>query len=93
MTDITGAQRPALVESRGWDDVSDTYGVKAIPQSFLLDPNGTIIGKNLVIEALTTTLDRVLAEGHDCWLRKWADTPPFTKCDSCILQNVHQMGC
>jgi len=33
---------------KGWSaDVAKIYGVNAIPQNFLVDPNGKIIGKNL----------------------------------------------
>ena len=38
---------PNLSNLQGWDVVSDNYGVKAIPQNFLLDPEGIIIDKNL----------------------------------------------
>ncbi|WP_046242606.1 TlpA disulfide reductase family protein [Hymenobacter terrenus] len=45
----------------GWNSVAGTaYGVKAIPQSFLLDPEGKIIAKNLRGEALTAKLAEVL---------------------------------
>ena len=36
------------------------YGVKAIPQSFLIDPKGRIIAKNLRGEALAAKLAEVL---------------------------------
>jgi len=53
-----------------WTQVSDLafwknkaaelYGVKAIPQNFLLDPNGKIIGKDLRGEALANKLASIL---------------------------------
>ncbi|WP_210515433.1 TlpA disulfide reductase family protein [Hymenobacter terricola] len=53
-----------------WNHVSDlaswnsvaaaAYGVKAIPQSFLIDPKGRIIAKNLRGEALAAKLAEVL---------------------------------
>ncbi|GAB3726741.1 TlpA disulfide reductase family protein [Hymenobacter agri] len=60
------------IESDGltWNHVSDlaswnsvagaAYGVKAIPQSFLIDPQGRIIAKNLRGEALAAKLAEVL---------------------------------
>ena len=45
----------------GWQSVAGAaYGVKAIPQSFLLDPQGRIIAKNLRGEALAAKLAEVL---------------------------------
>jgi len=45
----------------GWSSVAGAaYGVKAIPQSFLLDPQGKIIAKNLRGEALAAKLAEVL---------------------------------
>ena len=44
-----------------WNSVAGAaYGVKAIPQSFLVDPQGKIIAKNLRGEALTAKLAEVL---------------------------------
>ena len=53
-----------------WTHVSDLkfwnseaaklYGIQAIPQNFLLDPNGKIIGKNLRGEDLVNKLNEVL---------------------------------
>ncbi|MEQ1625087.1 MAG: TlpA disulfide reductase family protein, partial [Sediminibacterium sp.] len=40
-----------------WDnEVSKAYGIQAIPQNYLLDADGKIIGKNLRGEALQTFL-------------------------------------
>ncbi|GAC1375736.1 MAG: TlpA disulfide reductase family protein [Hymenobacter sp.] len=45
----------------GWNSVAGAaYGVKAIPQSFLLDPQGKIIAKNLRGEALAAKLAELL---------------------------------
>jgi peroxiredoxin len=38
------------------NDVAVSYGIQAIPQNYLLDPNGVIIGKNLRGEVLQTKL-------------------------------------
>ncbi len=45
----------------GWNSVAGAaYGVKAIPQSFLIDPQGKIIAKNLRGAALAAKLAEVL---------------------------------
>ena len=41
-------------------DAAQLYGVQAIPQNFLLDPTGKIIGKNLRGEDLVNKLNEVL---------------------------------
>ncbi|MBD1392846.1 TlpA disulfide reductase family protein [Mucilaginibacter glaciei] len=41
---------------------ADTYGVRAIPQNFLLDPNGKIIGKNLRGEDLNEKLAEIFSK-------------------------------
>lgn len=51
-----------LSNVKGWDIVSETYGVKAVPQNFLIDPNGIIIDKNLEPEQLATTLNKLLTK-------------------------------
>ena len=38
------------------NEVAVSYGIQAIPQNYLLDPNGVIIGKNLRGEALQSKL-------------------------------------
>ena len=48
---------PQLSNLKGRDEVSTMYGVKAVPQNFLLDPEGVIIGKNLELTALAAELD------------------------------------
>ncbi len=47
-----GLRWPNLSNVTGWDAISTQYGVKAIPQNFLLDPEGVIIDKNVSIAAL-----------------------------------------
>lgn len=56
-----------------WPHVSDLkgfnseaallYGVQAVPQNFLIDPQGKIIGKNLFGTALSQKLEEVLGAG------------------------------
>ncbi|WP_374950551.1 redoxin domain-containing protein [Mucilaginibacter sp.] len=41
---------------------ADIYGVRAIPQNFLLDPNGKIIGKNLRGEDLNEKLAEIFSK-------------------------------
>ncbi|MFA6085126.1 redoxin domain-containing protein [Mucilaginibacter sp.] len=41
---------------------ADMYGVRAIPQNFLLDPNGKIIGKNLRGEDLNEKLAEIFSK-------------------------------
>ena len=50
---------------KGWDELTDTYGVKAVPQSFLLDPTGKIIDKNLEPKALRQQLQDLLQKDLD----------------------------
>jgi thiol-disulfide isomerase/thioredoxin len=50
-----------LSDLNGWKNEAATkYGVHAIPQNFLLDPNGVIIAKNLHGEELLSKLREVL---------------------------------
>ena len=43
----------------GWDSqAAGLYGVHSIPASFLIDPNGIIVGKNLRGPALDSELDK-----------------------------------
>ena len=45
----------------GWNSIAGAaYGIKSIPQSFLLDPEGKIVAKNLRGEALAAKLAQVL---------------------------------
>jgi peroxiredoxin len=41
---------------------ADLYGVRAIPQNFLIDPNGKIVGKNLMGEDLSDKLAELLGK-------------------------------
>lgn len=46
---------------KGWEnEVSLLYGVRGIPQNYLIDPNGKIIGKNLKGEELHRILEKLL---------------------------------
>ncbi|MBS1564580.1 MAG: TlpA family protein disulfide reductase, partial [Bacteroidetes bacterium] len=46
-----------------WDNaVAKLYGIQAIPQNLLLDPQGKIIGKNLRGEDLTKKLSEVIPD-------------------------------
>ncbi|MDR0543071.1 MAG: TlpA family protein disulfide reductase, partial [Dysgonamonadaceae bacterium] len=46
---------------KGWRNaVAALFGVKSIPQNFLIDPNGIIIEKNLRGEALQQTLSEII---------------------------------
>ena len=46
---------------QGWNNaVAQLYGVRAIPQNFLIDPSGKIVAKNLREEALSEKLATVL---------------------------------
>ncbi|HIA36006.1 MAG TPA: AhpC/TSA family protein [Flavobacteriales bacterium] len=47
---------------KGWDKVSENYGVTAVPQNFLLDTNGIIIDKNIELEHLIDKLDKILSK-------------------------------
>lgn len=45
----------------GWESAAArSYGVTAVPQNFLLDPNGKIVGKNLIGAALEEKLSQIL---------------------------------
>jgi peroxiredoxin len=50
-----------LSELRFWDGVaSKAYGVRAIPQNYLIDPKGIIIGKTLIGTSLEARLNDVI---------------------------------
>ena len=45
---------------KGWkNDAAQTYGIKAVPSNFLIDPTGKIVGKNLRGDALQQKLAAV----------------------------------
>jgi thiol-disulfide isomerase/thioredoxin len=49
-----------LSDLKGWyKGVAYTFGIKAIPNNFLLDKNGIIIGKNLSIEQLNSLISQI----------------------------------
>lgn len=48
-----------LSNCAGWDAQSKSYGIKSIPQNFLLDPTGKIIGRNMKKDALEEMLKEV----------------------------------
>ena len=46
---------------RGWSNaVAQQFGITSIPQNFLIDPSGVVIGKNLRGEALDAKLESIL---------------------------------
>jgi peroxiredoxin len=48
---------------KGWNNsAAQLYDIKAIPANFLLDPNGTIIGKNLRGDELSDKLAEVFGK-------------------------------
>jgi len=48
-----------------WDnEVAKAWGVRAIPQNFLLDPNGKVIAKNLKGDALDAKLGAILGKAE-----------------------------
>jgi peroxiredoxin len=50
-----------LSDLNGWNNaVAKQYGIRSIPQNFLVDPNGKIIGKNLRGEELHQKLKEVI---------------------------------
>jgi peroxiredoxin len=50
-----------LSDLKFWDnEVARLYNIRAIPQNFLIDPNGVIIAKNLREENLHETLEKLL---------------------------------
>ncbi len=49
----------------GWsNEVAKQYGIKSIPSSLLIDPNGIIIAKNLYGEELERTVARLFTNAH-----------------------------
>ena len=45
------------------NDVAKQWGIQSIPASFLIDPTGKIVGKNLRGEELTNKLEELLVKG------------------------------
>lgn len=53
-----------LSDLNGWNNaVAKQYGIRSIPQNFLVDPNGKIIGKNLRGEELHKKLKEIIGAG------------------------------
>jgi len=49
-----------LSDLKFWDGIAvKTYGVQAIPQNFLIDPNGIIVGRTLMGKALDARLSEI----------------------------------
>jgi peroxiredoxin len=49
-----------LSDLKGWSNaVSSLYGIESVPQNYLVDPNGIIVGKNLRGEQLEETLSAI----------------------------------
>ena len=52
-----------LSDLKSWDNsAAKLYGVRAIPQNFLIDPDGNIIGKTLFGKDLETKLTEILTQ-------------------------------
>ena len=52
---------PHVSDLKGWgNEVAAMYSVQSIPQNFLIDPNGILIGKNLRGEALQKRLAQLI---------------------------------
>lgn len=51
---------PQVSDLKGWEnEAAKIYGVRGIPASFLIDPSGKIIAKDLRGKALTTELEKI----------------------------------
>jgi peroxiredoxin len=50
-----------LSEINGWGAITDRFGVKYIPQNFLIDTNGLILDKNIEYEKLEDILQNLLS--------------------------------
>jgi peroxiredoxin len=54
-----------LSDLKFWDSATaKSYGVQAIPQNFLIDPNGIIVGKTLFGKALDVKLSEIFRSMH-----------------------------
>lgn len=57
---------PQVSDLRGWDSLAaKIYGINAIPASFLLDPEGRIIARNLRGDDLQDMLERIFIDGSN----------------------------
>lgn len=51
---------PQVSDLKGWEnEAAKIYGIRSIPASFLIDPSGKIIAKDLRGTALTTELEKI----------------------------------
>lgn len=58
-----GVTWPQVSDLNGWENQAALlYGIRAIPQNYLLDPQGKIIAKNLRGENLLLKLEEILGE-------------------------------
>ena len=58
-----GLEWTQLSDLKFWNnEVAKLYGIRAIPQNFLIGPDGKIVGKNLVGEELDQKLYEIF--GH-----------------------------
>jgi peroxiredoxin len=58
-----GLEWTQLSDLQFWDnDVAKLYGVKAIPQNFLIDPHGKIVATNLRGDDLETKLEEIFSK-------------------------------
>ncbi len=56
-----GVTWPQVSDLKGWNNQAAVlYGIRAIPQNYLLDPEGKIVAKNLRGENLLITLEKIL---------------------------------
>lgn len=51
-----------LSNLQGWDEITNAYAVKAVPQNLLINPKGIIIAKNIREEDLIQKLNAILPE-------------------------------
>jgi peroxiredoxin len=58
-----GLEWTQLSDLQFWDnDVAKLYGVKAIPQNFLIDPHGKIVARNLRGDDLEYKLEELFSK-------------------------------
>jgi thiol-disulfide isomerase/thioredoxin len=60
-----GLTWPQVSDLKGWDNAAAVrYHIMAVPQNFLLDPSGHVVGQNLRGEALEQRLAQLLGKAH-----------------------------
>jgi hypothetical protein len=58
-----GLTWPQVSDLKGWDNAAAVrYHIEAVPQNFLLDPSGHIVGQNLRGAALAQRLAQLLGK-------------------------------